>query len=96
MAAKKHGTNRAAFEVTYKASPQLASNQHAALVALCRTLADELDTEGGSRISAAYLSALKDVGRVLATPERKQGAAGSMTVKDEVGEKRSARGWRSA
>lgn len=94
--ATKHGKNRAAFEVTFKASPLLSEPQHAALVALCRTLADELDTEGGARISAAYLSALKDVGRVLAMPERKQQPAGSTTVKDEVGEKRNARGWRSA
>lgn len=43
--------------------------QHAALAELCRTLAAQMDAAGdepSTRLTAAYLSALKDVARVKA------------------------------
>lgn len=63
-----HGPNRAALEATIGAAPVLAEDEHAATVQLARTLADLVDTAGtevSSRLSAAYLSALKDVGRAV-------------------------------
>lgn len=61
----------------------LADDQHAALVALCRSLADQMDDaepNGGpsTRLVAAYLSALKDVWRVLA--EKRAGVEPSGTL----------------
>lgn len=39
--------------------------EEAPLVELLRTLADEMDSNGSARVTQAYLSALKDVRRVL-------------------------------
>lgn len=63
----------------------LADDQHAALVALCRSLADQMDdaerNDGPStRLVAAYLSALKDVRRVLAEQRPSGGPTGKLSV----------------
>ena len=69
MARKQdRGALRSAFEVTYASDSRLASPKHAALVALCRLLADQIDGSGAeatNRLTAAYLSALKDIERVM-------------------------------
>lgn len=65
-------SHRDALERTIAGGAEvLADDQHAALVALCRSLADQMDDaehDGGpsTRLVAAYLSALKDVRRALA------------------------------
>lgn len=69
MADVSHGPLRTAFEVTFKSDKRLASDKHAALVALCRLLSDQIDGSGAeatNRLTAAYLSALKDIERVMA------------------------------
>lgn len=70
MAARRaHGAVRAALETTLASDARLSSAKHAALVALCRVTADQVDAAGSevsSRLIASYLSALKDVERVLA------------------------------
>lgn len=60
--------HRAAVTRMLKATGLVHIPQEAPLVELLRSLADELDAGGGSRARAEYLSALKDVRRVLATP----------------------------
>ena len=64
-----HGPVRTALEQTLKTDGRLAGNRHAALVALCRVTADQVDAAGAevsSRLIASYLSALKDLERVMA------------------------------
>ena len=91
MAAKPtHGPLRSAFEVTFKSDQRLAAPKHAALIALCRLLADQIDGSGAeatNRLTAAYLSALKDVERVMGgkTPGTQgggdaKGASGGSTL----------------
>ena len=64
----RRGPLRRALEVTVKASPTLARPEHAAIVALARSLADAMDQADttSSHMSAAYLSALKDLSRATA------------------------------
>lgn len=65
MAARTH---RGALAATIRACPPLQEPSNAALVALAKTLAKQMDDAGGdasTRLSAAYLSALKDVHRVV-------------------------------
>lgn len=64
---------RDALEATIAAGAGILTDKHAALLALCRQLADQMDgaaydDDGGpsTRLAAAYLSALKDLGRALA------------------------------
>lgn len=69
---------RKALEKTIKAGAGILTDQHAALLAFCRQLADQMDASGddgpSTRISAAYLSALKDLTRALtAKPDTKRG-----------------------
>lgn len=51
--------------------------QHLPLIELCRVLADQMDAAGAepsTRLTAAYLSALKDLRRaVLSVPARREG-----------------------
>lgn len=60
---------RQALERTIKAGAGILTDQHAALIALCRQIADQMDAGGeegpSTRLSAAYLSALKDLTRAL-------------------------------
>lgn len=63
-----------ALERSIKAGAGVLTAKHAALLELCRTLARQVDDAGpdgpSTRLAAAYLSALKDLGRVLATSEQ--------------------------
>lgn len=59
---------RAALEVTIGSARCLRNDEHAALLSLCRLLADQIDSAGpdaSSRITAAYLSSLKDLQRAI-------------------------------
>lgn len=63
-------THLEAVEATICAASTVLGGRQAALLQLVRTLAQQMDTAGpdpSTRLSAAYLSALKDLGRVLAT-----------------------------
>lgn len=74
MASREH---RNAVTRLLRASGLLQVPEEAPLVALVKSLAKELDEGGGSRAYTAYLSALKDVRRVLAAAP---GSAGASTV----------------
>ena len=93
---RKHGQNRSALEATVTANPALSLEANAAIVQLARTLADQVDDAGpdvSSRVSAAYLSALKDLRRAVATPV----ASRSSLQRVEGGRtSAAARSWRSA
>ncbi len=59
-----------ALAATIRACPALQIPESAALVMLARTLASQMDSAAGepsTRLSAAYLSCLKDVHRVVAS-----------------------------
>jgi hypothetical protein len=74
--------HRDAVTKMLRASGLLRVPEEAPLVALVKSLAKEMDEGGGSRAYTAYLSALKDVRRVLASAP---GAAGaSSTESDET------------
>lgn len=56
-----------ALEVTLASDVRYDEDANAALVSLCRVLADQIDEAGDSvstRLTAAYLSALKDLAKV--------------------------------
>lgn len=56
------------LEVTLKSDSRFAEDGNAALVDLCRTLAEAIDAKGGEPTThqlAAYLSALKDLRRIV-------------------------------
>ena len=92
---RKHGQNRSALEATITANPALSLEAHAAIVQLARTLADQMDAAGleaSSRVSAAYLSALKDLRRAVDTPV----ASRSSLQRVEGGRPAASRSWRSA
>lgn len=78
MASREH---RNAVTRMLRASGLLQVPEEAPLVALVKSLAKELDEGGGSRAYTAYLSALKDVRRVLAAAPGSAGA--SVPVVDE-------------
>ena len=62
------GPVRRALEETIDSDKRLSTKRHAALVALCRVTADQVDQAGdevSSRLIASYLSALKDIDRAL-------------------------------
>lgn len=68
MPKPSHGPVRTALEVTVASDARLKSDRHAALVALARVTADQVDQAGAevsSRLIASYLSALKDVQKAL-------------------------------
>ena len=61
-------THREALEEALEESGLRSRREHAALVALCRTLAVQMDDAAAgpsTRLTAAYLSALKDVRRAI-------------------------------
>ena len=99
--AQRHGPVRGALEVTLSSDPRLSQPRAAALVALCRVTADEVDKAGSevsSRLIASYLSALKDVERLLssdktAAPAGQEGASSGGTV---VGRFRSVAGGKAS
>jgi hypothetical protein len=71
-----------ALEVTLRTDRQFKDDENAALVSLCRLLAEQIDEAKdmgktpSSHVSAAYLSALKDLRR-LKESERRSGDGGS-------------------
>lgn len=65
------GNHLDAVEATITAAGNVLDGRHTALLELVRTLAGQMDTAGAdpsTRLSTAYLSTLKDLGRVTATP----------------------------
>lgn len=77
-------SQREALERTIAAGAGVLTDKHAALLALCRELAGQMDdaeTDGGpsTRLIAAYLSALKDLGRALAVPVEKERVGGKLS-----------------
>lgn len=85
MPRPEFGAVRSALEVTLKSDRRLSQPKHAALVALCRLLASQIDESGrdaNNRLTAAYLSALKDIDRAVSdkTPAGAQpsGALGKL------------------
>ena len=79
-------THLEALERTVVAGAGLLTDRHAALLALCRALAGQMDSaayddDGGpsTRLSAAYLSALKDLGRALAVPPVHERVGGKLS-----------------
>lgn len=66
MAQRKAGSHRRAVTRMLRSTGLLRIPEEAPLVELVKSLAAELDAGGGSRVYQAYLSALKDVRRVLA------------------------------
>lgn len=62
------GEIRTALEETLASEPSLTEARNAALVSLCRVIADRIDAQGdraSGQIVVAYLSALKDVTRAM-------------------------------
>ncbi|HRN28143.1 MAG TPA: hypothetical protein PK890_00315 [Terrimesophilobacter sp.] len=66
--------NREALEATIEACEALQRPQSAALVALTRWLAAEMDAKPNARLSQCYLSALKDIHRVVASAPVSRGS----------------------
>ncbi len=69
---------RSALETNLAASAQVLDDRHAAHTELCRLLADQMDSAGpnpSTRLSAAYLSGLKDLARLQSNtvPVKKTG-----------------------
>jgi len=63
-----YGTHRSALEVTLLADASLSDPVHSALVALARSLADELDAQGETpqtRTQATYAGQLGAIRRVV-------------------------------
>jgi hypothetical protein len=63
------GRHTEAVRAAVKAGEAVLSPAHAPLIALITELAEQMDAAGGessTRLSAAYLSALKDLSRALA------------------------------
>lgn len=72
MAGRRH---RNAVTRMLRASGLLKVSEEAPLVELLKDLAGEMDAGGGARTRADYLSALKDVRRVLASAPGSAGAS---------------------
>lgn len=61
-------SHRKAIDKAVRSEAVLRTSRYAPLVELCRVLADQMDAAGdepSTRLSAAYLSALKDLGRAV-------------------------------
>jgi hypothetical protein len=90
---KKHVN---ALNACFRENKAHLTASHKPLMELCRTLAAQMDKEGAeasTRLTAAYLSALKDLTRIT-TGTGSAGATGSGARKriDELREKREAQG----
>lgn len=70
-------THSAAVSRLLRSTGLLHVPEEAPLVMLVKDLAKQMDHDGGTRIAAAYLSALKDVRRVLAYGARPKTSADS-------------------
>ena len=76
MPRKAERPHRAALTRMFRATGVVNMPDEAPLVELLRTLADEMDAGGGSRVQAQYRAALKDLRNVLnAAPARPKGTA---------------------
>ncbi|WP_269939023.1 hypothetical protein [Arthrobacter sp. HY1533] len=85
-----------ALNAAFRENKAILTGSHKPLMELCRTLAGQMDREGANastRLTAAYLSALKDLNRVT-TGSGSAGATGSSAQKlrDELRAKREGRG----
>lgn len=83
------GTHGRAMNLAIKAGRGKLTDAHAALLALCKELAaqmDAADSEPSTRVTAAYLSALKDLARALAVKQ-----AGSAPVQGKLAAMRALR-----
>lgn len=101
MPRAKQGAVRTALEKTIGGNPALMGDRHAALLALCRVTADQVDQAGAdvsSRLIASYLSALKDLDKAIgATPARpvskkSDGGAGGDEASSALGTLRGLKG----
>lgn len=91
------GKHLDAVEATITAAGSILNGRHTALLELVRTLAGQMDAAGAdpsTRLSAAYLSTLKDLGRVMATAAPAKGGKGLDEVRQRhaVNQKGRARG----
>lgn len=77
MARTSKRPHRSAVTRMLRATGLVHVPEEAPLVELLRSLADEMDSGGGTRTRADYLSALKDVRRVLNVSGRPRGSAES-------------------
>ncbi len=69
MPPRNRGPHRKAVEAAITASGHRLNSTHGPLLELCRTLSSQMDAAGeepSTRLSAAYLSALKDLTRAQA------------------------------
>lgn len=85
-------TCRSALEATIAAAPVLSEPRHAAIVALARTLADQVDRAGptvATRLTTAYLSSLKDLRRAVDSSPSSSGRLSSVASMDT-----NRRSWR--
>ena len=93
----EHGPVREALEVTIKSDRRLSTDRHAALVALARVTADQVDQAGAevsSRLIASYLSALKDIERALA--DKAPASAGGASSGGKLGQLQALAGGKGA
>lgn len=74
------GKHRAAVEKAVKAGKRQLTDQHLPLIELLRALADQIDAteEPSTRLTASYLSALKDLGRALGDEPKATGGGGKL------------------
>jgi hypothetical protein len=86
-------THSQAVDKAIAAGTGTLTDAHAPLLELCRTLARQMDAtdDPSTRLTAAYLSALKDLGRLLATSTQKRGAGGALArLQAQAGDRRAA------
>lgn len=98
-----HGPVRAALEKTLGTNASLKADRHAALVALCRVTADQVDAAGAevsSRLIASYLSALKDLDKALGAakpaPAKTSGGASGNNDGSALGALRGIKGGKAS
>ena len=89
-------TQREALETTIAAGRDCLGDRHAALLELCRVLADQMDAAGESgpsgRVVASYLSALKDLGRALGKAVPKSTGGKLALLQDQARKRHRPRG----
>lgn len=86
MARRRMGPHRRAVTRMLRATGLVHVPEEAPLVELVKELADEMDERPGARTRADYLSALKDVRRVLAVGARPTSSADPKPMADLVDE----------
>jgi hypothetical protein len=85
-------SQRKALETTITAGQGTLGDRHAALVELCRVLADQMDAAGDAgpsgRVVASYLSALKDLGRALGNAAPRSAGGKLASLQDQARKRR--------